>query len=301
MKLKSIHLLAAMALLGCACWAQAALTCTTPVSTGFSTAIDAVAGGGASVVPNVTQGLVTFSCSRSAGADALSVLLRANDGIHATGVQNRAQSGVNVLSYEAYKDSACGAVWTSLVTADLITVNLAPILSPPNPAQNFSISYWGCITVAPVVPAGAYTDTVSIRIRNNTNTASISTTGTFPVSIVTPATCSITSIQSVAFGTYLAFRNTPLVAPDANIVLNCTPQLPYTMSFDAALGGNNGVVGGLNYSLTINTLTPPVNSRGTGPGQTHTINGTMPANQAGTCTTGTCGPSSQTRTLTITY
>ena len=69
-----------------------------------------------------------------------------------------------------------------------------------------------------------------------------------------------------------------------------------------SLNANSGVVSGLNYTLQINGQTPPVNNRNPGPGlaQTHTINGSMPAGQAGTCSTGTC-TGTQAHTLTITY
>ena len=94
MKLKSIQLLAVMALLCWASWAQAVLSCTSATSTGFSTAINAVAGINASVVPNITQGTVTFNCTRTVGGDALSVLLSANNGSNAIGAQNRARPQV---------------------------------------------------------------------------------------------------------------------------------------------------------------------------------------------------------------
>lgn len=283
MKPKFMQLLAAMALLCSASWAQAAITCTAPTSTGFSTAY-APAG----IVPNVTQGSVSFTCTRSVAGDATSVLLRANDGANATGVQNRARLG-SFISYEAYKNSGCGAVWTSNVTANFITVTLLSVLTP----QPINVNFWGCIILAgQVVPAGRYTDTVTMRIRNNTDTSNLSVSNTFPVTITNPATCTITSIQNVAFGIYVAFRSTPLVAPAANIVLNCTSQLPYTL----ALNATSGVVAGLNYSLVLSTTS----SRGTGPGQTHTITGTMAAGQAGTCATATCS-ATDPRTLTITY
>ena len=116
------------------------------------------------------------------------------------------------------------------------------------------------------------------------------------VSITNNANCAITSVANVVFGTYIAFRATPLVSPAANIVMNCTTDLPYTMTLDAT----SGVIAGLNYTLTINTLTPPVDARGAGVGQIHSLVGTMPADQAGDCSMGSCF-SSQIRTLTVTY
>jgi spore coat protein U-like protein len=190
-------------------------------------------------------------------------------------------------------DSACSVPWNTAATANLLTLTLANVRT----AQTITTpSYWGCITVAgQVVPAGTYTDTVTMRVRNSTNTSNLSPNGTFSVSITNPATCAITSVANVVFGTYLAFRNTALAAPAASFVMNCTLNLPYTLSLDATSGAMAGV--GLNYTLT---LSASGQQRGAGPGQTFTITGAMPAGQAGTCSAGTCS-GSDTRTLMVTY
>ncbi len=269
---------------------QAAIVCTTPTSTGFSTAYSPTG-----VVPNVTQGTVNFTCTRSAAGDPTSVLLATSTGLNPTGGVNQAAFGVNRIKYSGYKNSACtGVLWTNFTIAGAITV---PLLSVTT-AQPLSVDFWGCITLAgQSVPAGTYVDTVTpLAIYPTTGGAALSGIGSFNVSITNPASCSITSIGNVAFGTYTALQATALVAPTANIVLNCTTDLPYTLALDA----NSGVVSGLSYTLTINSLTPPLTSRGTGPGQIHSLVGTMPANQAGTCATSTC-TNTNTHTLTITY
>lgn len=287
MNLKSTQLLVAMALFCCtfSCWA--ALTCTAPVSTGFSTAYAPTG-----VVPNVTQGTVTFNCTRTKASDATSVLLRATNGANASGVQNRAKSGANRISYEVYKDSACSAVWSSLSLADYMTVPLTNTVG----TQSLTVSYWGCITLASqVVAAGTYTDTVTMRVRNIANTAWIASNGTFPVSIKNPATCLMTTMPGNVVFNYTAF-SASAVNTSSTFAVNCTLNLPYTMSLDTS----SGVVSGLNYALQINSMASPVGSRGTGAVQTHAINGTMPSGQAGTCSTSLC-TGSQTHTLTITY
>jgi hypothetical protein len=173
---------------------------------------------------------------------------------------------------------------------------LVPLNTTIGIAQPQTISFWGCVLADPGVPANTYTDRVNVRVRNNTNTGNLGRGRNMNVRIRNNASCAITSINNVAFGTYIALRTTPLVAPSANIVMNCTTNLPYTIALDAT----SGVVAGLNYTLTINGITPPVNVTGAGAGQTHSLVGTMPANQAGDCAIGTCA-NSQTRTLTITY
>ena len=288
MRITLLGILSAIAFCLASFSAQAVITCTAPSSTGFSTAYNPTG-----PVPNVTQGTVSFTCTRSAAGDATALLLRANNGVDVCAGSNDASSGTNCINYEAYQNSGCSTVWTNNSNASSIPITLLSVLTP----QPMTINFWGCITVAGQnMPAGTYTDTVTISVRTTGGTLIAGASNTMPVSITNPATCSITSIGNVAFGTYIAFRATALSASTADIVLSCTSQLPYTMSLDA----NTGVVAGLNYSLTINSLTPPVTSRGTGPGQTHSLVGTMPANQAGTCVTGTCA-GTNTHTLTVTY
>src|SRR5512133_1647311 len=88
MRTSFARLLVTLTLLGAAPWARATLSCTAPVSTGFSTAYAA-----AGFVPNVSQGTVSFNCTRSAATDATSILLTANNGAHAAGTQNQAANG----------------------------------------------------------------------------------------------------------------------------------------------------------------------------------------------------------------
>ena len=297
MKYRSIRLLAAVALSCAASWAQATLTCTNPVSSGFSTAINTLT----SAVPNVTQGLISFTCTRTAAGDPTSLLLRANNGVNATGQSNRARrvAFTNYILYEGYQDSACATMWTRNNNATAIPFTL---LSITGTAQPVNLSFWGCITTlaGQAITAGTYTDTVTMRVRSVTPAAwyTANNVATFPVSITIQATCSIPSPGNIAF-TYAAFG--PAVDASSTFNINCSDSLPYTMSLDAY----SGVIAGLHYDLNINTAPPragslPVNSRGTGAVQTHTIYGNMLAGQAGTCTTGTC-PGSQSRTLTITY
>lgn len=280
----SIFNLLAVALLCTIADSWAAVTCTAPVSTGFSTAYAPTG-----IVPNVTQGTVSFNCTRTDPADPLTGYgVRADNGIHATGQQNRVNSGGNFLTYFAYQDSACTSIWSRPNFANQITFSLADVVVP----QTINLNYWGCITTAgQIAPAGTYTGMITMQVRRDSG-ATIYSSATFGVTVINPATCAITRIDNVAFPTYVAFRNTPLVAPSANIELDCTNRLPYTM----ALNATGGVVVGLNYFLALSTSS----SRGTGPGQIHTITGTMPANQAGTCAGGKCS-GTNIHTLTITY
>ncbi len=290
MRTLCLRLLATLFLLLLGPWARAALSCTTPQSTGFSTAYAA-----AGVVPNVSQGTVNFTCTRSAATDATSMLLSADDGAHpAGGGQNQAQNGKkNNIFYEVYKDSACGSVWTSKVQANFWLIDLLNVLG----TQSVSVSYWGCITLAgQLVSVGTYLDTVGMQVLDNKNHPFPGCTckGSFDISIASPATFEITAAPGDVAFSYTAFG--PVVYASTTFMTTGTLDLPYTMALDA----DSGVVTGLNYNLNIDSQASPVSARGSGAAQTHTINGSIPAGQAGTCTTGSC-TSSRVHTLTITY
>jgi spore coat protein U-like protein len=98
-----------------------------------------------------------------------------------------------------------------------------------------------------------------------------------------------TAPGTVSF-TYTAFGGVQNASTPYSVT--CTSLLPYTMALDATVG----VVGGLQYTLALSSP----GSTGTGLAQSFSVNGTMPANQAGTCGVASC-ITSQTRTLTISY
>jgi spore coat protein U-like protein len=288
-----IQLPTALALLGAIGPAWAALNCNNPVptSTGFSTAYTGPTG----AVPNITQGTITFSCRRTLAGDPTNLLLRGNNGTNAVAPpQNRAEIGAtgNFLNYEGYRDSACATVWTNNSDATSIPFTLVGALNVWEPVN---LNFWGCVPLGQPLPAaGTYTDTVTMQVRR-AGAGTVYGTGTFTVSIVAPATCTLSTAPGNVNFTYTSFSLAPATA-STTFGATCTNRLPYQMSLDAY----NGTLLGLNYTLDINAAAPPVASRGTGVAQTHTINGAIAAGQAGTCATATC-TGFQTRTLTITY
>lgn len=281
--------------------AHAAISCTTPVSSGFSTAYNGPGG----AVLNATLGTATFTCTSTSAADATTILLRGNNGTNVTGTQNRVRLGATTsyLNYEAYKDSACTSLWTNnAVTANMIVV---PILA--NVAnQALSATFYGCVPLGQTPPAsGTYTDSWTMRLRNNTNTANIAGAGngTLTASVVVPASCASLTTPADMLFTYTAFGSAATATTTFNVT--CTTNLPYEISLDAY----TGVVGGLLYTLNINAVPPntvtPVKAKGTGAAQTHTIFGNMASGQPGSCPSSTAAAcasaQSDARSVTITY
>lgn len=73
------------------------------------------------------------------------------------------------------------------------------------------------------------------------------------------------------------------------------------MAFGTYVAMGAAVNASTTFAVTCTTVAlGATNANGSGVAQTYTINGAIPAGQAGTCTGATCS-GSQTRTLTITY
>jgi spore coat protein U-like protein len=275
-----IVLAAALALF--ACGARAAITCTVS-STGWATAYVPANPG-----TNITQSQVTVTCRRNAGGDAATqaYTIAVNNGIHATGAQNRVQLGAtaNRLNYENYQNGTCTTLWGPNA-ANRIAGTITGMVGFTPVSQ--VVSYWGCVPAGQAGPAGSYTDTETMTLRYGASTA----TGTFPVTVTTPASCTFSTAPGTMTFNYTAFGGVLNVTTP--FALTCTTLLPYTMSLDSSVN----VLVGLRYTLSI---APVTSSTGTGAAQNYSINGVMDAVQAGACGSGTCN-GTQTRTLMITY
>jgi spore coat protein U-like protein len=278
------RILLAIALALPAAWAQAAITCSTITSGGWSTAYVP-----STAATNITQSTFTITCQRNVGTDptTLNFIVSVDNGLHFQGQQNRGANGANLIAYENYQDSGCTNIWKASggqrISGNMNLSGLVP--------TSTTVSYWGCVPGSQTgLPAGTYTDTVGMTARNAVGGATL-VTGSFNVSIFTPAVCNITQAPGTVAFTYAAFRVTAATA-STTFGVTCTSLLPYAIALDAP----SGVVAGLQYLVSLSGTS----STGTGAQQSYTVNGTMPAGQAGTCATGSCS-GTDTRTLTITY
>jgi spore coat protein U-like protein len=238
---------------------------------------------------NVSTGTYTITCTRQAGDSAtLNWTLGSNNGLHTSRVQNTTGQRYNYDLYfppyssgNKWQDTNAtrftgqmnfGAVGSTLIQSGAFDLGL------PSPQTSTG------------KPAGTYSDTVTVTLRNG-NTTTLDT-GTFAVSVITTNSCQLYSPPGNITLNYTSFQVSPATAT-TTFGVRCTDALPYTMSLDAA----SGTIVGLPYTLGLSAAS------GTGTGnlvQTYTITGTIAGGQAGTCSTGTCS-GSQTRTLTVTY
>ncbi|MHB1123112.1 MAG: spore coat protein U domain-containing protein [Ramlibacter sp.] len=280
MKSRLLRLLAAVGLLLLSVPANAAVECSVS-SNGFNTAYDP-----ALAAPTKVQTSVMVSCTRSDPAtDPVTVnyAIKANNGLYANGVNNRAQSGTSYAKYDVYTDINCASQWKGNVTFSG-TVNFAV-------SSTATHTFWGCIAAGQnSLPAGTYWDQVTMTMDYGPNPQSTAV-GMFPVYIVTQGQCSFSSPPGTLGFSYTSFQPTAANV-SAFFGVTCTNGLPYTISLDST----SGTIAGLSYSLALS------GAAGTGSGvqQSLSVDGSMPAGQPGTCAMGTCAGTNP-HTLTIAY
>lgn len=280
--------LVAVALLLTSTLAQAAINCTIS-SPGFFSVYDALAPS-----DNRTVGTYTLNCTRL-GSDptTLNYIAFTNEGLYNLGQNTRAKlsTGNSYIQYDLFIDANYGANWAKSNRCIIGTVNFGTAL---NGSQGKA--YYAAIPAGQTgAPQGLYNDTVTVLVAYNRTSCAPNVTGdifsTFPVQIANRSACQIAIPPGTVAFSYTAFSSTPAIA-STTFSTRCSTNLPYTMSLDA----NFGVVSGLNYGLTLSAT----NATGNGALQSFTINGTMAAGQAGSCTTGSC-TATETRRLIVTY
>jgi hypothetical protein len=134
----------------------------------------------------------------------------------------------------------------------------------------------------------------------------------FTVSVNLSSRCVATNdgTQTLDFGTYTAFQGSAQApAAPVSLTFDCTRGLaPVSVAFDAVNGttAGVGVLVGLQYALTATAnatvagTAASTTTIGTADAVSYSVNGSMPANQAGTCGAASCA-GSHTRTLIVTY
>lgn len=316
MKMKFVTWLAAslwLLLSSVSSWAANTVTCTVGTVGQYNTATYSPYSpySGNSGV-QTASGALTFvvNCSRDNGGQTRSVTYTAttDNGLNESGTQNIAKNGTSSLNYDFYKGNGnpCSPEWQGPTVANVFTNTFD--MDPSTNSATFTHTFYGCTLAASQtsVIVGDYTDTVTITL-SGTGTATqltfVPVNATSAVKITVAKEFSLTTPPgAIDFGTYTAFTGTAKTQ-NTSFVAKGTNQGTYTMALDNV----NGVVGGLNYTLGLNTVsgstgTATLASTGTGSGQTFFINGNMPGGQAGSCAGTACTTgASATHTLTVTY
>lgn len=259
--------------------AQAVISCSVS-SSGFNSVYSTTA-----PTANTSSGTAVISCTRAAGdANTVSYTLNADNGLNPAGQNNRAGLGASLITYELYRDAGFSQRWGPGGVRDFAgNINFGGSLS-----VTLTLAYYAVIPALQNVPAGLYTDTVSMTLVYGGVTAPAST---FTPQVYVNTICQVTTKPGPMSFAYTSFQVTPAAASTPYAV-RCTNSLPYTMALDAT----SGTMLGLTYNLSLSAPS----AIGTGVAQNYSINGTIPANQVGTCALASCS-ATQVRSLTISY
>jgi len=297
MKSKSSQLVLATVLLVFASGVHAAATysCSLGTPTGYTQTY--------SETGNSSSGLsVIVTCVKSGngGAKTVSGTVTLTYGNYPSpATQNRAfYAPNNYINYGIYSSTGiCTTKWSSGPFS-------ATFAGGGGATIPTTLSYYGCVpstqTVLLAAP-GTYTDTVTATLAITSGNATITGTNpqSLPVSILVPASCSISSAPGTITFNYTSFG----LAANSNtsFTLTCNNTLNYTLSLDA----NSGTLLGLSYSLLLSTLNSggsnTLGSVSSGIAQTFYINGAIAAGQSGTCATMPSCTATAAHSLYITY
>ena len=134
--------------------------------------------------------------------------------------------------------------------------------------------------------------------------------GQFDVNITLNSTCTLSTINAVAF-TYNSNAAGTVNSTAGGFTVTCTNQLPYSFGLQS---GTAAPVGSGNASITVNdadiaityTLNAPGAGTGSGAAQSLSVGGTIVGPQSGNCATASCanggtGSSNNRHTLILTY
>ena len=258
---------------------QAAITCNIS-SPGFIDGYD-------NTIQNINQTSYSITCSRSNSGDPTTTTyaVQVNNGVNANGIANQAKSGDNLIRYDTFTNSTCSTAWKNNTTIPTPVGTITMVGTLPTTIRQ---DFWGCINPRLLPTAGIYTDIVTMTPTYSAGV--LGGVGTFPVKIITPATCNIGTIPGITLAYGNAFG--PGATATTNAPATCSNELPYTI----AVNPTSGVSAGIFYTLSL-----PASATGTGAVQNIPITATAPPGQAGTCTTGSCTGAAQPHTLTLTY
>lgn len=250
-----------------------------------------------------SNGTVTLNCTRNTSeANTLTYRLKANDGLHQNGTQRRVQlsAPISYINYYLARGTAVGgsatcsnsSTWEAPATGtgSVITGTLSF-------GSNLNASaLWGyCVRVRSTSPsptAGTYTDIVQVTGQfPNSDSGTLTTPSPLSYTVGVGNQCVFNTFPTDINFAYTSFSTTAQTSSQT-FSLRCSNTLPWSLSVTPA----SSTLLGLNYNLSLS----PTSGTGTGLNQTATLTGTIPAGQAGTCSTAVCTGTNM-HTVTITY
>ena len=281
--------------------AQAVICSVTATSVPLSTLYTAAAN-------TNSIGTISGQCTKEAGDPSRPyIYISIDQGEPPAGRQMTRQGGTQLVTYNIYQGtSTAGGQWTTGAgrtyqsgSSGGVWYRMTSSASP----QPFSYNYYFRAPLGQTTaPAGIYDDLligVTVRLSDNSrlSTGAILQTTTFGATVSIQSNCYFSTPPSTLSINYTSFMTTAATGSSA-FQVSCTYNSPYTLSLDAvpppAVASANGTALGLNYSITLSATS----GTGSAAAQTYTVDGSMPAGQAGTCAGALC-TATQTHTLYI--
>ena len=242
-------------------------------------------------------GSITVNCTRATADPASQVLyIGIDQGEDPAGRDMARQTGTELLRYFIFRNSGPAQQWTTGAGRAPGTGSNGGLQFTLNfgtdTSARASYPYYFQVRFGITRPAGIYDDVLlTALLRLGSSNGAVVANGDFTANVSILSQCYISSLPSPLALNYVSFSPTAGSA-STPFGVSCTLSTPYTMALDAT----SGTLLGLNYTLALSSTA----ATGTGFGQSHSVTGTIAANQAGTCATGTCA-ASQPRTVTISY
>ncbi|MDB5779810.1 MAG: Spore coat [Polaromonas sp.] len=285
----AIQTLAALALLICSAASHATIACNI-----FATGVTGIYNRSSNL--NLT-GSIMVNCTRATGDPTSQVLyIGIDQGEDPAGRDMTRQTGTERLRYFIYRNSASGPQWTTSAGRAPGAGGNGGLQFTLNFGAGTSASanypYYFQVRSNITRPVGIYDDVLlTAFLRLDSRNGALIANGDFTANVSILSQCYLSSPPLPLALNYVSFSPTAQSA-STPFGVSCTLSTPYTMALD----DTSGTLLGLNYTLALSSTT----ATGTGFGQSHSVTGTIAANQAGTCAMGTC-TTSQSRTVTISY
>jgi spore coat protein U-like protein len=246
-------------------------------------------------------GLVTITCTGGSGSNTVN--LRLTSGSSGSFSPSRTMtSGANTLNYQIYTDSTRASIFgdgSAGTAKPQVTIDFG---SPTSPSATAQVSMFAVLPVQALPPSGAYVDTISASIQQQSSAST-----TFRVTANAPANCTVVA-DNLNFGAYTQAQ----LDGTTTLTTTCSPGAPYNVGLNQGMAAGATVTtrkmsgpgaSVLTYGLfqdaahTINWGNTPgadtAPSTGTGAAQMFTVFGRVPASQP-------ASPGNYSDTITVT-
>lgn len=243
------------------------------------------------------QGSFTINCTRAKNDSKNQTFWI---GLNQTASQTMAKPApyADTLAYGIYSDVNRTALWTNGATGG-VTISFA--FGTSTAASTTVAFYMRANSGQTDKAAGSYSDTLNVTL-NVTNSVGQNLGGTtLTTQASVPKTCSVDASAVSYAVSYQAFSSTPLVDSTQAVSVSCSKGTQATLTLDSTSGVILPVALAyqLDFSASSSASTSGTSTSNAVP-LSFPLTLTLPAGQAGTCSTGTC-TGSDTRQVTITY